>query len=265
MKFQLTGKFGELSPVRDFQSHSGIDLAMPEGTTLRSISGGIVDKVFDGSGLIGKGLSVKMPDGTRAIYGHLSSVKAKVGEHVSAGEIIGLSGNTGNSTGPHLHFGLKDASGHVLDPTPVADQLATISGNHISPGLLTTLFNNHSTQGPLTRLFWGSTESMRDHVADITTEDLVTLMVGREVKNIFPKVDCEIGEVELEVKNLTGKGFKDISFQVRKGEILGLTGLVGAGRSETVNAIFGLVPPASGQIFLEGKEIKNKIKYYYIV
>lgn len=170
MKFQLTGKFGELSPVRDFQSHSGIDLAMPEGTTLRSISGGIVDKVFDGSGLIGKGLSVKMPDGTRAIYGHLSSVKAKVGEHVSAGEIIGLSGNTGNSTGPHLHFGLKDASGHVLDPTPVADQLATISGNHISPGLLTTLFNNHSTQGPLTRLFWGSTESMRDHVADITTE-----------------------------------------------------------------------------------------------
>lgn len=96
------------------------------------------------------------------------------------------------------------------------------------------------------------------HVADITTADLVTMMVGREVKNIFPKVDCSIGEIELEVKNLTGKGFKDISFNVRKGEILGLTGLVGAGRSETVSAIFGLIPPDSGQIFLEGKEIKNR-------
>ncbi|WP_088086915.1 M23 family metallopeptidase [Bacillus sp. OV166] len=172
MKFRLTGKFGELSPVRGFQPHSGIDLAMPEGTTLRSVSEGVVDKVFDDNGLIGKGLSVKMPDGTRAIYGHLSNVKARVGEHVNAGEIIGLSGNTGNSTGPHLHFGLKDASGHALDPTPVADQLASVSGNHVSPGLLTKLFNNHDTQGPLTRLLWGSTESIRDHVADVTTEIL---------------------------------------------------------------------------------------------
>lgn len=95
-------------------------------------------------------------------------------------------------------------------------------------------------------------------VADITSADLITLMVGREVKNVFPKTECEIGEVALEVKNLTGKGFTDINFQVHKGEILGLTGLVGAGRSETMNAIFGLIPPASGQIFLEGKELKNR-------
>lgn len=94
-------------------------------------------------------------------------------------------------------------------------------------------------------------------VSEITTAELVALMVGREVENVFPKVDCEIGEVELEVKNLTGKGFSDISFQVHKGEILGLTGLVGSGRSETANAIFGMVPAESGQIFLEGKEICN--------
>ena len=94
-------------------------------------------------------------------------------------------------------------------------------------------------------------------VADITTRDLVTLMVGREVKNIFPKVDCPIGEVELELQNLTGKGFKDISFQVHRGEILGLTGLVGAGRSETVSAIFGLIPPTSGKILLEGRELHS--------
>jgi Peptidase family M23 len=173
MKFRLTGKFGEMSPVRDFQPHSGIDLSMPEGTTLRSVGEGIVDKVFDGSGLIGKGLSVKMPDGTRTIYGHMNEVKARVGEHVNAGEIIGISGNTGNSTGPHLHFGMKDASGHVIDPTSHAEQLASISGDHVSPGLLTSIFNNHSTQGPVTQLFWGSTESLRDKVADATVEILL--------------------------------------------------------------------------------------------
>ena len=170
MKFRLSAKFGELSPVRDFKPHSGIDLAMPEGTTLRSIADGVVDRVFDGSGAIGKGLSVKMPDGTRAIYGHMNEVKAHVGEHVNAGEVIGLSGNTGNSTGPHLHFGMKDASGHVIDPTPHAEQLANISGDHVTPGVLTSLFNNHATQGPITRLFWDSTETLRDHVADVTTE-----------------------------------------------------------------------------------------------
>src|SRR4051812_49408468 len=105
MKFRLTGKFGELSPVRDWQPHSGIDLALPENTTLRSIADGVVDRIYDGTGLIGKGLSVRMLDGTRAIYGHMNEVKAHVGDHLSAGDIVGLSGNTGNSTGPHLHFG----------------------------------------------------------------------------------------------------------------------------------------------------------------
>jgi hypothetical protein len=155
MKFRLTGKFGELSPVRDFKPHSGIDLAMPEGTTLRSIADGVVDRVYDGTGLIGKGLSVRMPDGTRAIYGHMNEVKAHVGDHVNAGDIVGLSGNTGNSTGPHLHFGLKDASGNVLDPAPIADKLASISGDHL---------------GPIGKVIAIGTESIRDKAADMTTE-----------------------------------------------------------------------------------------------
>jgi hypothetical protein len=155
MKFQLTGKFGELSPVRNMQPHSGIDLAMDEGTTLRSIAGGVVDRVYDGTGLIGKGLSVQMPDGTRAIYGHMNEVKAHVGDHLNAGDIVGLSGNTGNSTGPHLHFGLKDADGSALDPTPIAEKLASISGDHI---------------GPLGKVFAWGTESIREKAADMTTE-----------------------------------------------------------------------------------------------
>jgi hypothetical protein len=155
MKFRLTGNFGELSPVRDFKPHSGIDLAMPEGTTLRSVADGVVDRVYDGTGLIGKGLSVKFPDGTRAIYGHMNEVKAHVGDRVNAGDIVGLSGNTGNSTGPHLHFGLKDANGSVLDPTPIADKLASISGDHL---------------GPLGKVIAIGTESIREKAADMTTE-----------------------------------------------------------------------------------------------
>ena len=73
---------------------------------------------------------------------------------------------------------------------------------------------------------------------------------------MYPKVEADIGDVVLEVKNLSGKGFTDISFKVRKGEILGFSGLVGAGRSETMRAIFGLDPIKSGEIFLEGKKIK---------
>lgn len=172
MKFRLTGKFGELSPVRDFQPHQGIDLAMPEGTTLRSLADGVVDKVFSSNTSIGKGLSVQMQDGTRTIYGHMSNVKAHVGDKINAGEVIGFSGNTGNSTGPHLHFGMKDASGHLIDPTSHAEQLASITGDHVDPGIITALFNNPSHQGLLTKMFWGSTESLRDHVADMTTEIL---------------------------------------------------------------------------------------------
>lgn len=119
MKFRLSGEFGELSPVRDFKPHTGIDIAMPEGTTLRAVAEGVVDRVYDGTGAIGKGLSIRLDDGTRAIYGHMSDVSAKVGEHVEAGEIVGLSGNTGHSTAPHLHFGMKDADGSLLDPTPL--------------------------------------------------------------------------------------------------------------------------------------------------
>jgi hypothetical protein len=136
MKFRLTGKFGELSPVRDFKPHSGIDFAMPEGTKLRSVVDGVVDRVYDGSGAIGKGLSVQMPDGTRTIYGHMSEVKSHIGDKIHAGEFLGFSGNTGNSTGPHLHFGMKDASGSVIDPTPYADKLANISGDNPNLGLL---------------------------------------------------------------------------------------------------------------------------------
>ena len=95
-------------------------------------------------------------------------------------------------------------------------------------------------------------------IKDVTPEALISLMVGREVKNVFPKTECPIGEVVFRAEDLCGRGFSHISFEVRKGEILGLTGLAGAGRSETMRAIFGLEPLASGKMYLDGREIVNR-------
>lgn len=93
-------------------------------------------------------------------------------------------------------------------------------------------------------------------VKDVTRADLISMMVGRKVENIFPKIDVPIGDVALKVEGLTGNGFTDINFEVHRGEILGISGLVGSGRSETLRAIFGLDPKESGRIYLEGQEIE---------
>lgn len=100
--------------------------------------------------------------------------------------------------------------------------------------------------------------------SDYDPDKLVARMVGREITNVFPKdTTVPIGDVILDVKNLTqvkedGGRFRDISFQLHKGEILGFAGLVGAGRSEVMRAIFGLDPISSGSVVLDGKEMHVK-------
>lgn len=130
MKFRLSSEFGVMEEVRNGRIHNGIDLAMPEGTTLRAIGDGVVDRVFDGDSNIGEGLSIRLEDGTRAIYGHMSDVDVNIGDKVNVGDVLGESGSTGLSTGPHLHFSLRDGkTGEWIDPTPIADELASMSGN----------------------------------------------------------------------------------------------------------------------------------------
>lgn len=129
MKFKLSSEFGVMEQIRNGKPHTGIDLQMPEGTELRSIGEAIVERVVDyGSQNIGKGVILRLEDGTTAIYGHMSGIKVKVGQILKEGETIGWSGNTGHSTGPHLHFGLKDATGNFVDPTPLASHLDSLSG-----------------------------------------------------------------------------------------------------------------------------------------
>lgn len=88
-------------------------------------------------------------------------------------------------------------------------------------------------------------------------DQIIAHMVGREITDRFPRVECEVGETLFEVKNLNaGRMVRNVSLNVRRGEILGIAGLMGAGRTETTRAIFGVDPKESGQIIVNGQEVK---------
>jgi len=104
----------------------------------------------------------------------------------------------------------------------------------------------------------GKVVGVRDN-ADLNKSELIAMMVGRELTNIFPKEVVEIGEVFLEANHLTRTGvFEDVSFKVRKGEILGLSGLMGAGRTEVMRTIFGIDSLTSGELLVDGKIVHIK-------
>ena len=93
--------------------------------------------------------------------------------------------------------------------------------------------------------------------SELNTEKLIALMVGRELNEMFPKVDCPITDVKLKVDKLSVPGVcENISFEVRKGEILGFAGLVGAGRTEVMEALFGIRHMSSGTISIDGKQVR---------
>ncbi|HEY3281005.1 MAG TPA: sugar ABC transporter ATP-binding protein [Armatimonadota bacterium] len=94
-------------------------------------------------------------------------------------------------------------------------------------------------------------------VKDLDKEAIIRMMVGRELTEVIPKVPAPLGEPALEVHHLERKGvLHDISFSVRKGEVLGIAGLVGAGRTELARALFGADPIDGGEILLEGKKVR---------
>ncbi len=96
-------------------------------------------------------------------------------------------------------------------------------------------------------------------IKDVNVDDLIRLMVGRDLKDQFPKVVSKIGEEALRIENYTSNNvFNDVSFKVHKGEILGLSGLVGAGRTEVARAIFGVDMINSGTTYINGKKVDIK-------
>ena len=96
-------------------------------------------------------------------------------------------------------------------------------------------------------------------VKDTTRDKLIAMMVGRELTKYYTRDYLEPGEVVLKCENIAdGKMVKGASFELRKGEIIGFAGLVGAGRSEAIKCIFGLTPGSTGNIYVEGREVKIK-------
>src|SRR5262249_29420932 len=93
-------------------------------------------------------------------------------------------------------------------------------------------------------------------VAETDRDDLIQMMVGRKIDTLFPKLEAVIGEPVLELRNLVRRPLtRDVSLSLRAGQILGLAGLVGSGRSELAQVIFGIMPADSGEIRLAGKPV----------
>ncbi len=94
---------------------------------------------------------------------------------------------------------------------------------------------------------------------DVSMEQIISYMVGREIKEKFPRVECRKGKKVFEVKHLNaGRMVRDINFTVYEGEIVGFAGLMGAGRTETTRAIFGVDPKESGEIYVDDKKVEIK-------
>lgn len=134
----VTAGFHSIDSVHKIP-HSGIDFSCPVGTEIHAPIDGVVSAVKDyGHTNLGKAVFVKTDDGHSYTVGHLSEIKAHVGEKIHHGDLLGLSGNTGNSTGPHLHFGVYDSAGHAVNPGNVVfdafqgqPEFAQIPGHHV--------------------------------------------------------------------------------------------------------------------------------------
>lgn len=92
-------------------------------------------------------------------------------------------------------------------------------------------------------------------VSDLSEEQLIEMMVGRKLEDQYPHLDQSPGEIRLQVEKLCGSGVEDISFTLRKGEILGISGLMGAGRTELMKVLYGALPRRSGSVTLNGRTV----------
>jgi murein DD-endopeptidase MepM/ murein hydrolase activator NlpD len=151
----VTQPFGpsdlSLEPAYDGYAHfhEGEDIGVAQGTPVPALAGGTVSKVVTGCSVgdqscgsgYGNQVWVRLSDGSQVLYGHLQQVSISLGQTVNAGQLLGMSGNTGASTGPHIHIGWLNAAGQWVDPAPLIQSalagsgLATGSSSNITTGL----------------------------------------------------------------------------------------------------------------------------------
>ena len=115
--YGISQHFGET--YTDPKGHTGIDYLCPLNTpVLASETGTVVKAGWDNTGY-GNCVVIQHPDGQKTLYAHLSSIAVRVGQKVAKSQVLGYSGSTGNSTGPHLHFEVRNAQNQVIDPMTV--------------------------------------------------------------------------------------------------------------------------------------------------
>lgn len=132
--FRKTADYLEIDSVHT-TPHHGIDLATYMGTPLPSPIDGVVKQIYHlGKVNLGTGLKIETSDGTDVIFGHMSKVDVHIGDKVHIGQIIGKTGNTGFSTGNHLHVGAKSPDGQFIDPSPFVDTLQHVAHDVLSAG-----------------------------------------------------------------------------------------------------------------------------------
>jgi murein DD-endopeptidase MepM/ murein hydrolase activator NlpD len=118
LKGRITTPFGERGNLWKLGYHPGLDLAVPIGTPIRAVEDGVVLEAEPaGDGGYGHYVKLDHGNGLHSLYGHMSTLNVEVGDQIAAGQVIGRSGNTGFSTGPHLHLEIR-RNGEKLDPAP---------------------------------------------------------------------------------------------------------------------------------------------------
>ncbi|MFC5528454.1 M23 family metallopeptidase [Cohnella yongneupensis] len=193
--FPISSEFGSIDSVHKIP-HTGVDIAMPIGTQLHSVGGGVISQVdVIGDRSLGRMVRIDLDDGPDVIYGHLSQVNVKIGDHVHAGDIIGLSGNTGHSTGPHLHLQAVADNGTLIDPTPIAHAAS-------EPGFWSSVldkFNDFSDWAigketeiiakPVGNMAWNTVkrtfEAISVHSAEIITLGICACAIGMMIGPII--------------------------------------------------------------------------------
>jgi len=116
---RVTTQFGTHDALHP-RGHTGLDLAMNLGSEIKAPTNGVIERIVDYHNQnIGKGVIMRDEQGNHLIFGHLSdNTKVHVGQHVNEGDLLALSGDSGRSTGPHLHFGVKNEEGQFISPEP---------------------------------------------------------------------------------------------------------------------------------------------------
>lgn len=140
---EMTAGYGCTNGVHK-TPHTGVDYACPVGTELHAPIDGVVIKVFDyGHRGLGKAVFVKTDQSNMYVVGHLSNIKVHYGQQIYKGDLLALSGNAGNSTGPHVHFGAFDMYGHHINPQHILQENMSfdifINADHVVASAMNTV------------------------------------------------------------------------------------------------------------------------------